>query len=76
MNKLSKMLLAFAAGAAAGVAAGILFAPDKGSETRRKMRESGEDLASDLKQRYEAAKKRFECLKKEMDTADGQQASS
>lgn len=74
MNNSSKLLLAFAAGAVAGAVAGILLAPDKGSETRRKMREGGEKLADDLRQRFEEAKARFESLQKEMDTANGQQA--
>jgi len=74
MNNSSKLLLAFAAGAVAGAVAGILLAPDKGSETRRKMREGGEKLADDLRQRFEEAKARFESLQKEMETANGQQA--
>lgn len=74
MSNLSKVLLAFAAGAAVGAIAGILLAPDKGSETRRKMREGGEELANDLRKRFEAAKKQFESLQKEMEAADGQSA--
>lgn len=36
-------------GAIAGLAAGILLAPDKGSETRRKIIDKGEDLADKVK---------------------------
>jgi len=35
----SKFLLGFLAGAAIGALAGILFAPDKGSETRKVLNE-------------------------------------
>ena len=48
----SKMVKAFTTGAAAGFAAGILFAPDKGSTTREKvkglLRERGEELSDAL----------------------------
>ncbi len=37
MNNNAKIGLALLAGAAAGVIAGLLLAPDKGSETRKKM---------------------------------------
>lgn len=49
MNNTSKTLLVIAAGAAAGAIIGVLFAPDKGSETRRKIREEGEKLADSIK---------------------------
>jgi len=40
MNDNSKLLLALVAGAAAGLVAGILLAPEKGSETREKIKDS------------------------------------
>jgi gas vesicle protein len=48
MNNNSKILLGFIAGAAIGSALGILMAPDKGSETRRRIVEKGNDLGDSL----------------------------
>jgi len=46
--KTGKVILSVALTAAAGVAIGVLFAPEKGSRTRRKIREQGEDYLQDL----------------------------
>ena len=46
-----KVLASVLAGAAAGAVLGILFAPDKGSETRKKLAEKGSGLADNLKSR-------------------------
>jgi gas vesicle protein len=53
MNNTGKILTAVAAGAVAGVVLGILFAPDKGSETRRKINDQGKKVADDLKNQFE-----------------------
>ena len=44
-----KVVLGMLAGLAAGAMLGILFAPDKGTETRRKITEKGEDYLDDMK---------------------------
>jgi len=51
MNKYSKMGLAFIAGAAVGAIAGLLFAPDKGSETRRKMADKAREWNDAVKEK-------------------------
>jgi gas vesicle protein len=48
----SKALLGFLAGAAVGAIAGILFAPDKGSNTRRKIATKTSDLADSVKSSF------------------------
>ncbi|MEP6746265.1 MAG: YtxH domain-containing protein [Bacteroidota bacterium] len=45
----TKTLLGFLAGAAVGALAGILLAPDKGSETRKKISKKTNDLGDTLK---------------------------
>lgn len=48
-----KALLGVLAGVAAGAALGILFAPDRGENTRKKIAKSGEDLADAVNDRIE-----------------------
>ena len=47
-----KVVLGVLVGLAAGAALGILFAPDKGSETRKKIAKKGEDLVDELKEKF------------------------
>ena len=47
--KASNIVLGILAGAAVGAVLGVLFAPDKGSNTRRKITRKGEDMVEDLK---------------------------
>jgi gas vesicle protein len=48
-----KVLLGVLAGVAAGAVLGILFAPDKGAETRKKVSKKGQDYADDLKEKFD-----------------------
>jgi len=48
-----KVLLGVLAGAAAGALAGILFAPAKGSRTRKKIARKGEDYVDALKEKLD-----------------------
>ncbi|NQX41844.1 Gas vesicle protein [Pedobacter steynii] len=49
MNDNSKVLIGLLAGLAAGAALGLLFAPEKGSETRDKLSQSLKDLGDAIK---------------------------
>ena len=69
MNNTGKILTAFAVGAAAGAILGILFAPDKGSETRQKLSEEGKKFADSFKEKFQKRKEKFEDLKEEMKKA-------
>lgn len=59
MSNSSKILIGFIAGAAIGGLLGILMAPDKGSETRRRIVEKGNDLGDSLVDFGESVKDKF-----------------
>lgn len=66
MNKSAKVATAFAAGAAAGAALGVLFAPDKGSETRKKINQKSKKLTSGIKKNLRHGKEKLESLTKDV----------
>ncbi|MBS1764315.1 MAG: YtxH domain-containing protein [Bacteroidetes bacterium] len=61
-----KILGALLLGAAAGAVLGILFAPDKGNETRKKIKQKGEDLLDDIKRKIDEAKEDMDNLSRQM----------
>ncbi len=67
MNTSGKILAAVAAGIAAGAVLGILFAPDKGSETRRKINEQGKKVADGIKIKFNKGKEKFNELKEDIE---------
>ena len=64
-----KVLLGVLAGVAIGTTLGILFAPDKGSETRRKIAEKSKDYADGMKEKFnelsETVSKKFDKVKED-----------
>ncbi len=63
MNKTGKIVTAVAAGAAAGAILGVLFAPDKGSETRRKISDQGKKISDGVKDKFRNGKEKLNELK-------------
>ncbi len=65
-----KVLLGVLAGVAAGALLGILFAPEKGSTTRKKIVSKGEEYVDDLKDKFgefvDKVAGKFEAAKEEM----------
>jgi gas vesicle protein len=60
----SKMIISFGAGliigAAAGAVAGVLFAPDKGTETRKKISDKTKSLKNDLTEKIDSIRETIE----------------
>jgi gas vesicle protein len=48
-----KVLLGVVAGVAVGAALGVLFAPDKGWNTRKRISKKAEDIADDLREKFD-----------------------
>ncbi len=55
MEKNSSTIIALLAGAAAGLAIGLLLAPEKGTDIRNKLKESAKKFADDLLEKAEEA---------------------
>lgn len=67
--KNGKVVLGVLAGLATGAVLGILFAPEKGTETRKKIANKGKDSLDDLKSKYndviDSLTSKLEAVKKE-----------
>jgi gas vesicle protein len=67
--KTGKLILGVLAGIAAGATLGILFAPDKGSSTRRKIYQKGDNFVDGLEENFnefvEGVGQKFEKIRTE-----------
>lgn len=63
MKDNGKLISALLLGAAAGAVLGVLFAPDKGSETRKKIADNAEDLIDQLQKKITEGKEALTELK-------------
>ncbi|MEL7834205.1 YtxH domain-containing protein [Fodinibius sp. Rm-B-1B1-1] len=70
-SKFDKLLIATLSGLAGGVVVGMLFAPDKGTKTREKISQKGEEyletIRNDLAEIRAYLQRRAEATKKEFD---------
>lgn len=60
MKNTSKALIALGAGLAIGGILGVLFAPDKGENTRQKIAENGQKFADKFKRKVKEGKEKME----------------
>jgi len=63
MNNNSKILVALAAGIAAGAVLGVLFAPEKGADTRKKILDQGKKMSDDVKNKFNKGMEKLNDLK-------------
>lgn len=66
MKNSSKVLIALGAGAAIGAILGILFAPAKGEEIRKKITDQSKKLVDNVKDKFNNGREKFDTMKSEM----------
>jgi uncharacterized membrane protein YgaE (UPF0421/DUF939 family) len=59
MNTNKKIITAAAVGVAAGSVLGVLFAPAKGKDTRKKIQDTGKKISTDIKTTIEKGKEKL-----------------
>jgi gas vesicle protein len=67
MGAKTKVVTSLFIGAAAGVILAVLFAPDKGSETRRKIAAKGADISDEMKN---SVREIMDCVSRVFDKAE------
>lgn len=60
MKDITKIMIALGAGVLAGGVLGVLFAPDRGTETRRKIREEGKKLKDQVGDKLKWGKEKLD----------------
>ncbi|HVZ56344.1 MAG TPA: YtxH domain-containing protein [Chitinophagaceae bacterium] len=66
MKNSSKVLIALGAGIAIGGLLGVLFAPNKGKDTRKKISDTGRKWSGDIEKRFRKGKETLSGLKDEV----------
>jgi gas vesicle protein len=66
MNNSSKILATLAVGFAAGAVLGVLFAPEKGSDTRKKILDRGKKMSDDVKNKFSKGLEKLNDLKDDL----------
>ena len=66
MKNNEKILIALGAGLAVGGLLGVLFAPDKGCETRKDIADAGKKISDNVKKAIRAGKERCETFTEEL----------
>jgi gas vesicle protein len=65
-----KILTALVVGAAVGAVLGVLFAPDKGSETRKKINDEGKKMSDAIRNKFNEMKEKMNAVKDDLEKED------
>lgn len=69
MKNNNNLVAAVIAGIAAGAVLGVLFAPNKGTETRKKIKDQGKKFAEGIKDRLQKEKEKMTSFKEDFTKA-------